>query len=183
MVALPSFLAFHQLAQVGGENRRQREEEEVADHGAEVKLEQWLKSCWGQDAAPVMVLCRAGSVRLDLGRIGAFMAWHESWWPSKQVGLWGCRLLREGQRNYKIRCFLPMKCGFVPVREEDRRGFQDSFHLNSKPCSCAMGFLPWASPSKEEVEGNFGSSCAKGARIKYAKLFPQDFPSVGSYCC
>lgn len=41
---MPSFLAFHQLAQVGEEKRRLRqeeeEEEEVSDHVAEVKLEQ-----------------------------------------------------------------------------------------------------------------------------------------------
>lgn len=79
MVALPSFLAFHQLAQVGKENRRLRQE--VADPVAEVKLEQWLKTCCGHGAAPAMVLSRAVSVRVDLGRIGGgkdtFRAWHE----------------------------------------------------------------------------------------------------------
>lgn len=110
--------------------------------------------------------------------VGKTLSWLDiSWWPSKQAceasGCWA------RQRNYKIRHLLPMECGFVPLREEDTRDCQGSLHLNSKPCSCAMGFLSLVSPSKEEVEGNFASRMCKRCPYQICKIVPPGFPFSG----
>lgn len=85
----------------------------------------------------------------------------------------------ERGRGTKIRHLHPKECGFVPVREGDRRDCQGSLHLNSKPCSCARGFLSIVSPSKEEVEGNLGSRMCKRCPYQVCKIVPPGFPFSG----